>query len=69
MARVDFEPMRRASALLAFHFRKFLLIQFLMSSRQAVRDEGGNVSSGSGGDVNLCVVSVAVEMDPLVSED
>lgn len=44
--RGDFEPMRRASVLLEFNYRKFLLFQFLMSSTQVVRDKGGMSAVG-----------------------
>lgn len=67
MARVDFELM--GSVLLAFNFNKFLLIQFLMFSRQVVSVEGQMSAVGFGGDVNLCVISVPMGMDPMVSED
>lgn len=60
-AGVDLEPTSRASVLLPLSFRKFLLIQLRMSSRQMVREVGG--------DVDLCVVGVAVKMDPMVIED
>ena len=37
----DLEPMSRASVLLPFSFRKFLLIQLRMSLRQVMREVGG----------------------------
>lgn len=30
---------------------------------------GGKGSGGFGGDVDLCVISIAVKMDPMVTED
>ena len=41
LAMMDFEPMSRASVLLPFSFRKFLLIQLRRSSRQVMREVGG----------------------------
>ena len=41
LVRVDLESMSRASVLLPFSFRKFLLIQLRMSSRQVMREMGG----------------------------
>ena len=46
LVRVDLEPMSRASVLLLLSFRKFLLIQLLMSSRQVVREVGGRAVVG-----------------------
>lgn len=54
--RLDFKPMSRASILLPLTFRKFLLIQDWRSSRQVMRDGNGEV----GGDVDLCVIGVAM---------
>ena len=68
LVRVDLEPMSRASVLLPFSFNK--------SAHPApdvikAGDEGGgrDDSGGFGGDVDLCVISVTVKMDPMVSED
>ena len=41
LVRVDLEPISRALVLLPFSFRKFLLIQLRMSSRQVMREVGG----------------------------
>lgn len=38
---VDLEPMSKASVLLPFSLRKFLLIQLQMCSRQVMREVGG----------------------------
>ena len=46
LERVFFEPMSRASVLLPFSFRKFLLIQLLISWRQVVREVGGRAVLG-----------------------
>ena len=43
---VDLEPMRRALVLLPLSFRKSLLIQLRMSSRQVMREVG---KDGGGG--------------------
>ena len=43
---MDLEPMSRASVLLPFSFRKFLLIQLRMSSRQVMREVGGMAAVG-----------------------
>ena len=68
LVRVDLEPMSRASVLLPFSFKK--------SAHPApdvikAGDEGGgrDGSGGFGGDVDLCVISVTVKMDPMVTED
>lgn len=46
MVRVDLEPMSRASVLLPFSFRKFLVIQLWMSPRQVMREVGGMAAVG-----------------------
>ena len=46
LVRVDLEPMSRASVLLLLNFRKFLLIQLRMSSRQRMREVGGMAAVG-----------------------
>ena len=40
LVRVDLDPMSRASVLLPFSLRKFLLIQLRMSSGQVMREVG-----------------------------
>ena len=46
LVMMDLEPMSRASGLLPFSFRKFLLIQLRMSSRQVMREVGGIAAVG-----------------------
>jgi len=46
LERMLLVPTSRASVLLPLSFRKFLLIQFLMSWRQLVREVGGRAVLG-----------------------
>ena len=64
MESVFLEPMSRASLLRLFNFRKFLLIQLLMSCRQGVKSGGG-----FGGYITLGIIGVAVKLDTMVTED
>ena len=65
MVRVDLELMSRASVLLPLSLRKFLLPVFKAGDEGGGRDGSG----GFGGDVDLCVVGIAVKMDPMVTEE
>ena len=46
LVMMDLEPMSRASVLLLFSLRKFLLIQLRISSRQVMRVVGGMAAVG-----------------------
>ena len=46
LVRVGLEPITRASVLLPLSFRRFMLIQLRMSSRQVMREVGGMAEVG-----------------------
>ena len=53
----------RALVSLLLSFRKILLIQLWMSSMQVM------MAGGFGGDVDMCVIGIAVNVDPMMTED
>ena len=56
LVMIDLEPMSKASVILPFSFRKFLLIQLRMSSRQVMREVGG-MAAVSLEEIYTCVSS------------
>ena len=59
----------RISDLLQLSSRKLVCIQVLMSVRQAVSVESlGDGSDGFGGEIELCVIGIAMKVEAVAAE-